>query len=163
MQVVSEPAMAGKNCDNIDKLVGANIRVLRLMQKMSQAALAQRIGVTFQQLQKYERGINRIGAGRLLRIANVFRISVNRLFAGADDQAHDPVAPSPAALLTDPAAVRLVEAFCRMKNNKLRRSLVTLTEVMATHGAVTKAGPPAQPRDRRRPITMASDHIDPTS
>ncbi len=66
--------------DPIDVHVGNRIRMQRIAQKMSQKALGQKLGVTFQQIQKYEKGANRIGAGRLFRIARILSISISHFF-----------------------------------------------------------------------------------
>ena len=63
--------MAGRGPDAVDKLVGRNIRVLRLAKGLSQTELADALGITFQQVQKYEKGTNRVGSGRLLKISGV--------------------------------------------------------------------------------------------
>ena len=72
--------MPTKMPDPLDVMVGARIRVFRIHRKISQTDLADQIGVTFQQVQKYEKGTNRIGASRLSRIAAVLGISVGELF-----------------------------------------------------------------------------------
>ncbi len=72
--------MPTKMPDPLDALVGARIRVFRIHRRISQTDLANQIGVTFQQVQKYEKGTNRIGASRLSRIAGVLGISVGELF-----------------------------------------------------------------------------------
>ena len=64
----------------IDRLVGQNIRAFRTMRKMTQGALGERIGVTFQQIQKYERGVNRIGASRLFDLARVLDVPIGFFF-----------------------------------------------------------------------------------
>jgi transcriptional regulator with XRE-family HTH domain len=61
--------MSAKSPDDIDVQVGQRIRILRLEAKVSQTELAEQLGVTFQQVQKYEKGVNRVGAGRLTKIA----------------------------------------------------------------------------------------------
>jgi transcriptional regulator with XRE-family HTH domain len=72
--------MATTRSGPLDVLVGARIRMCRLDRGMSQTVLAARIGVTFQQLQKFERGTNRVGAGRLSLIAAALDVSVGELF-----------------------------------------------------------------------------------
>jgi transcriptional regulator with XRE-family HTH domain len=106
---------------------------------MSQAQLASRLGVTFQQLQKYEVGTNRIGTGRLMKIASVLGIPIATLFDGADT---DP-SRSLLALVADARAFRLAHAFAAIDNSTLRLSLVYLVEKIA--GAV----PQPQRRTRR--------------
>ena len=72
---------------SIDALVGQRLRELRLLRKMSQAALAQALGVTFQQVQAYERGSSRIGASRLYDIAEILDVDIGCFFAGTDEPA----------------------------------------------------------------------------
>src|ERR1700752_1246864 len=73
-----------KKPTSIDVAVGRNVRIWRMARGMSQAHLASRLGVTFQQLQKYEVGANRIGTGRLVKVAAVLSIPIATLFEGAD-------------------------------------------------------------------------------
>jgi len=80
--------MATRKCGPLDAMVGARISMLRVNRGMSQTMLAERIGVTFQQMQKYERGANRVGASRLSRVASVLGVSVGALFESS--QAESP-------------------------------------------------------------------------
>src|ERR1051325_562705 len=87
--------MPGRRADANDAIVGRNIRVHRLARKLSQLALATAIGISFQQLQKYEKGANRVGAGRLVRIANALGVPVMALLAGVPGVGRKtPVEPS---------------------------------------------------------------------
>lgn len=108
-----------------DGQVGASIRAHRLMAKMSQEALAQRLGVTFQQVQKYEKGTNRVGAGRLPLIAEIFNVPVGSLFTGSAVGAGGAV---PADLVADNASVRLLTAFAAITDTSIRRNLSELAE-----------------------------------
>jgi transcriptional regulator with XRE-family HTH domain len=72
--------MATKMPDPLDVMVGAKIRIFRIHRGVSQTDLAEQIGVTFQQVQKYEKGLNRVGVSRLLHIASVLRVSMGDLF-----------------------------------------------------------------------------------
>lgn len=72
--------MVTRKCGPLDAMVGARIRMFRINRGMSEAVFADRIGVTFQQAQKYELGIHRAGASRLSRIATVLGVSVGELF-----------------------------------------------------------------------------------
>ena len=76
--------MGSKQPDLIDVEVGQRTRIQRLAAGLSQSELAERIGVTFQQVQKYEKGMNRVGAGRLTRIARVLNVPVGSFFDGRD-------------------------------------------------------------------------------
>ena len=120
--------MPGRQRDAIDQLIGRNIRLLRLARGMSQTDLAKHLNLTFQQVQKYENGTNRVSSGRLCKIATVLRTPITAFFDGADLPACDPAAQSPAAL---PHALRLVQAFCALENTDMRRSLADLVEILA--------------------------------
>jgi transcriptional regulator with XRE-family HTH domain len=117
-----------RRADHIDQLVGRNIRVLRLKEGISQTALANALGVTFQQVQKYENGTNRVGSGRLLKISDLFKVTVAALFEGAEDCQADNAAKLPSALLTEPYALRVVRASCAISDEGLRRRLAELVE-----------------------------------
>lgn len=117
--------------DPIDVLVGNNIRILRLEKGLSQADLANRLGITFQQVQKYEKGINRVGSSRLARLSQVLGVSVSRFFQGSESGV--PVGMSPEALtnlLAKPYAIRMLKALANVSNNATRLSLVQLVESM---------------------------------
>jgi transcriptional regulator with XRE-family HTH domain len=128
-----------KKPSSIDVAVGRNVRIWRMARGLSQAQLASRLGVTFQQLQKYEVGTNRIGTGRLMRIASVLGIPIATLFEGADT---DP-SRSLLALVADARAFRLAHAFATIDDSTLRLSLVYMVEKIA-------AAVPPSPRRRRR-------------
>ena len=74
--------MSVKRPDPVDVEVGHRIRIERLSRGLSQTALANQLGVTFQQVQKYEKGVNRVGAGRLTKIAEVLGVPVSTFFSG---------------------------------------------------------------------------------
>jgi transcriptional regulator with XRE-family HTH domain len=128
-----------KKPSSIDVAVGRNVRIWRMARGMSQAQLAGRLDVTFQQLQKYEVGANRIGTGRLVKVAAVLGIPIATLFHGTDT---DP-SRSLLALVSDARAFRLAEAFAAIHNSTLRLSLVYLVEKIA-------AAVPQPPRRRRK-------------
>lgn len=75
---------------NIDMQVGARLRNLRLLQGLSQDKLAQMLGVSFQQVQKYEKGINRLSASRLVQLVSIFNVPVQAFF-GAEEERQMPV------------------------------------------------------------------------
>jgi transcriptional regulator with XRE-family HTH domain len=123
----------GKKPDPVDMLVGRNIKLHRLARSMSQEELAHNLGLTFQQLQKYERGINRVGGGRLFRIATILNVDIAAFFEGAERPERTvPVdAFSPLSLIADPQPFRLVLAFSRINDPEMRRTLVSLVERIA--------------------------------
>ena len=110
--------MAPRKSGPLDAMVGARIRVLRVNRGMSQTMLAERIGVTFQQVQKYERGANRVGASRLSQIASVLGVSVGELFESS--RAGFPGLNSPVRLLAEPGALRVLEAYARTTSPRVR-------------------------------------------
>ena len=107
----------------------------RMMLHMSQEKLADAIGLTFQQVQKYEKGTNRMGSSRLQQVANVLQVPVTFFFEDAPGQPRvDGKAPSPAYVsdfLATSDGLALTRAFTRIKSAKLRRSIVTLVEEIA--------------------------------
>jgi transcriptional regulator with XRE-family HTH domain len=105
------------------------------MAKMSQEALADRLGVTFQQVQKYEKGTNRVGAGRLPLIAEIFNVPVGSLFTGSAVGAGGAV---PTNLVADTASVRLLTAFAEITDTSIRRNLSELVERIAKSPAKKK-------------------------
>ena len=85
------PFMLQKRAQKIDKVIGRNIRIHRLSRKMSQTELGDQLGVSFQQVQKYENGTNRVGSGRLYQIAAILGLHVSNFFKGGEtaDKAGD--------------------------------------------------------------------------
>lgn len=133
--------MAKKAPNPIDKHVGSRVRMRRMMLNMSQEKLGDALALTFQQVQKYEKGTNRIGASRLQQIAHILQVPVSFFFEGAP---HMPgqaggmnEAPSPAYVsdfLATSDGLSLTKAFMRIKNSKLRRRIVDLVEQIAGDG-----------------------------
>jgi len=124
--------MSVKRPDPVDVEVGHRIRLERLARGLSQTALANQLGVTFQQVQKYEKGVNRVGAGRLTKIAEVLGVQVGTFFTGKEIlDAEQPTAAdnaSPLKLLTVSGAFRLLRAYAEIEDSALRRSIVDLVE-----------------------------------
>jgi len=126
-----------KRSNDIDELVGCNVRLFRLNRGMTQAELAEALRVTSQQIQKYEKGKNRISAGRLFAIAGLFGVPVSAFFDGVEHSAGDGEGQLPVALLSEPYALHLVQAFCGLENVALRRSMFEFVEVMANAKATS--------------------------
>ena len=132
--------VAKKAPNPIDKHVGARVRMRRMMLSMSQEKLGDALGLTFQQVQKYEKGTNRIGASRLQQISNILQVPVSFFFDGAP---HVPgtgrfegmgEAPSPAYVsdfLATSDGLALTKSFMRIHDSKLRRRIVDLVEQIA--------------------------------
>ena len=108
--------------DPIDVAVGARIRLLRKMRGQSQQALADAAGVTFQQIQKYERGANRVSASMLARIAAALQSPVAELFGEASSSAS--AIDEVAALLSQPGALELLRAYSELPRGAARSALV---------------------------------------
>jgi transcriptional regulator with XRE-family HTH domain len=108
--------------DPVDIAVGARIRLLRKLKGLSQQALAEAAGVTFQQIQKYERGANRVSASMLARIAKTLNVPVSEMFGEASptSSAVDEVA----ALLAEPGALELLKAYADLPRGVSRSALV---------------------------------------
>jgi transcriptional regulator with XRE-family HTH domain len=127
--------MAKKIPNPIDTHVGSRVRMRRLILSMSQEKLGDAIGLTFQQVQKYEKGTNRMGSSRLVQIANVLKVPVTFFFEGTPGQSKlDGKAPSPAYVsnfLATSDGLALTKAFMQIKDAKLRRSIVKTVEVIA--------------------------------
>jgi transcriptional regulator with XRE-family HTH domain len=131
--------MAAGESNSDDLVVASNVRIRRIAKGLSQTQLGRRVGLTFQQIQKYESGANRISCGRLVRIAEALEVPVAALFEGVDGRAKSRAAPL-LHLLADPRSYRLAEAFAVVQDANLRRSIVRLVERVAA----------AVPRGRRR-------------
>jgi transcriptional regulator with XRE-family HTH domain len=123
-----------------DAQVGAAIRTHRLMARMSQDALAQKLGVTFQQIQKYEKGVNRIGAGRLPLIAKIFHVPIGDLFQDQASASENGGGAVPTKLVTDTATVRLLTAYASIENRAIRRDISGLVERIAGSPGRKKPG-----------------------
>jgi transcriptional regulator with XRE-family HTH domain len=120
---------SNKSANKVDKIVGRNIRVHRLVRGMTQEGLGEKLGVTFQQIQKYEKGTNRVGSGRLYQIAALLEVPVTAFFEGGDTHSTSRNA-SPFDLLADPVSLRMVQAFSEIPDQKTRRAVLALVESM---------------------------------
>src|SRR5215469_15304200 len=119
------PGKPAKRPSPVDVAVGRNVRIWRMAKGLSQAQLAHRLGVTFQQIQKYEVGANRIGTGRLFKAAAVLGVPIAALLQGADGADHTAGLLS---LVADSRSFRLAHAFAAIRNSALRLALVGLVE-----------------------------------
>jgi transcriptional regulator with XRE-family HTH domain len=129
--------MATRKSGPLDAMVGARISILRVSRGMSQATLAERIGVTFQQVQKYERGTTRVGASRLSQIASMLGVSVGELFESSG--AGSPGLNSPVQLLAEPGALRVLKAYARTTSPRVRLCIAKLVESIASRIPGAKA------------------------
>ena len=129
--------MPSKPPNPVDRHVGSRVRMRRIMLGMSQEKLGEGLGLTFQQIQKYEKGTNRIGASRIQHIADILQIPVSFLFEGAPGSAATVEvlgeAPSPAYVadfLATSEGLALIRAFTRIPDVKLRRAIVDMVELI---------------------------------
>ena len=126
-----------RRADLRDAEVGRRVRSRRLECRLSQTELADRIGVTFQQVQKYEKGVNRIGAGRLQRISEALEVPISFFFGtgsgGGSVSAKETAgnAESVFGFLQTSGSVRIVKAFHKIKSRKARQLLVEMAEELA--------------------------------
>jgi transcriptional regulator with XRE-family HTH domain len=129
--------MATTKSGPLDAMVGARIRMLRVNRGISETILAERIGVTFQQMHKYERGANRVGARRLAQIASVLDVSVGEFFESS--RTGSPGLNSPVHLPAEPGAWRVFKAYGRAPTPHVRYCIAKLVEIFADRTSGTKA------------------------
>lgn len=136
--------MIRKSFHPIDAHVGKRVRIRRKILSMSQTKLGDAIGLTFQQIQKYERGANRIGASRLFELSEVLDVPVSYFF---DDLPADIVPRSsglgeansmPSDPLREPISLDLVRAYSKIKNAGTRKSLFNLAKALAKEGSAAR-------------------------
>lgn len=126
----------------IDRHVGSRVRMRRMLAGISQEKLGEALGLTFQQVQKYEKGSNRISASRLQQIAKMLDVPVAFFFDGA------PSGDGPTGGFSDAAAttyisdflatsegVQLTKAFTRIKDSRIRRRIIDLVEALSSESA----------------------------
>jgi transcriptional regulator with XRE-family HTH domain len=137
--------MSTKAPNPVDKYVGSRVRMRRIMLGMSQEKLGEALGLTFQQVQKYEKGTNRVGASRIQQISEILHIPVSFLFEGgpsgtvnAEGLAESPSPSYISDFLATSEGLTLTRAFTRISDAKLRRSIVELVEQIAAHETADK-------------------------
>ena len=131
--------MRSKGPNPVDVLVGSRIRLLRKRRKMSQAELGKALGVTFQQIQKYENGKNRVGASRLQNISNILNVPVAFFFEDAPGENANTQSGMAEAhssnyvvdFLSSSEGLQLNRAFVKISDAKVRRKLVDLVKALA--------------------------------
>lgn len=132
--------MQSKKPDPVDVHVGGRVRLRRMLLGMSQEELGNRLGLTFQQIQKYERGANRIGASRLYKISRILEVPVSFLFDDMDNDEgpsdpgvrilHDGAqAPAPAAMNTE--ATELIRIYYGLSDPRVRKQIFELIKAVA--------------------------------
>jgi transcriptional regulator with XRE-family HTH domain len=127
----------------IDKKLGQRVRTRRLEIGMSQERLAELLGVTFQQVQKYEKGVNRIAASRLHDIAGSLDMPIARFFEGLGGRASG-VAESSTEYIDDalatPEGAQLMALFASIKSKKVRRQVLELVKALTEEASEGKRG-----------------------
>ena len=141
--------MPRRKSDPLDAMVGAKVRVFRINRGISQTALAEKLGVTFQQVQKYEKGANRIGASRLSQIATALDISIADLFEPSREKKAADI-DSPFKLLAEPGALRVLKAYVQTSDPAVRRAIVNLIEGIASREPSSRSAVARQNRGKRR-------------
>lgn len=130
-----------KKPNPIDIHVGSRIRLRRTMMSMSQEKLGEALGITFQQIQKYEKGTNRVGASRLQNISSVLNVPVSFFF---EDAPGDPGSSQTGMseenssnyvvdFLSSSEGLQLNRAFIKIEDPKIRRKLIDLTKALASN------------------------------
>ena len=134
--------MSRSSINPTDKYVGSRLRMRRLMLDMSQTNIADALGLTFQQVQKYERGSNRISASRLQHLSQILQVPVPFFFEGAPAASAGPAAQAPAEdpsyvanFLATSEGLDLVKAFVSIEDPELRRAIVRLVQALAMESA----------------------------
>ncbi|MGY8661748.1 helix-turn-helix transcriptional regulator [Bradyrhizobium sp. UFLA05-109] len=116
-----------------DREVGRRIRSRRLELHISQAELGEQLGISFQQIQKYEKGTNRVAAARLAQIAAFLKTTMAALIGGDlpwDKQQNSLVSD----FIASKDGVDLIEAWSRLESQQVRRSIISLTRSLAAEG-----------------------------
>jgi len=120
---------------DFDIEIGRRLRIQRMQRGIAQTDLADAIGITFQQVQKYENGTNRISAGKLLQIANILKVPVAIFFEGLEEGGHREAATQANALYEEtqafaatPEGQRLCRAFQKIGKAETRRLLLRMME-----------------------------------
>ena len=125
--------MASRRVGAVDIHVGRRVRAARLAHRISQEKLAEAVGVSFQQIQKYEKGVNRIGTGRLHAIAKLLQLPVTYFFEGVE-KTHSKVSRDSMSAITEALStsegVRIALALSRIHDAEMRRRVAKLLEAL---------------------------------
>jgi transcriptional regulator with XRE-family HTH domain len=127
-----------KSPNPTDMHVGNRVRDRRQSLGMSQTKLAEAVGLTFQQIQKYEKGANRVGGSRLQQFANILNVPISFFFEGGPNApsqrkagAIDPSITYLSEFISSKDGLALIKAFMQIKNTKLRRGITNMVEKIA--------------------------------
>ncbi len=116
----------------IDVIVGKRIRLRRLQLSLSQTDLGQKLGVAFQQVQKYEKGTNRVSCSRLYDISKILDVPVTYFFSASGDAGLEVVVTEQFDVPELKDGFRLMSAFRQIQNNAVRKNIIALVETVAT-------------------------------
>jgi transcriptional regulator with XRE-family HTH domain len=128
-----------KQASPIDVQVGTRVRLRRMLIGMSQEKLGEMLGLTFQQVQKYEKGVNRIGAGRLFQVAHILGVPIDYFYEGVSSTSDgapgfaEPGASSPPVMefLSSGEGLQLSLAFMKIKDPKVRKRVLDLVKSLS--------------------------------
>jgi transcriptional regulator with XRE-family HTH domain len=122
-----------KQANPIDAQVGNRVRLRRMLIGMSQEKLGEALGLTFQQVQKYEKGVNRIGAGRLFQVARILGVPITYFYEDVSNVGFTEGATSPPVIefLASADGLQLSLAFMRIKEPKVRKRVLDLVKSLA--------------------------------
>lgn len=137
-----------KQANPVDAQVGNRVRLRRMLIGMSQEKLGELLGLTFQQVQKYEKGVNRIGAGRLFHIAQILGVPIEYFYEGVVEQlpspakgfAEDAARPPVMEFLSSGEGLQLSLAFMRISDAKVRKRVLELVKSLADSGEDDQSG-----------------------
>ena len=125
---------AKKQANPIDIQVGNRVRIRRMLIGMSQERLGDLLGLTFQQVQKYEKGVNRIGAGRLFEVSRILNVPVDFFYEGVNDAAQSANETDGAPVMdfvSSGEGLQLSLAFMKIKDAKVRKRVLDLVKSLA--------------------------------
>jgi transcriptional regulator with XRE-family HTH domain len=125
-----------KQANPIDAQVGNRVRLRRMLIGMSQERLGELLGLTFQQVQKYEKGVNRIGAGRLFEVSRILGVTIDYFYEGVNSQllggfTEGGSSPPVMEFVSSGEGLQLSLAFMKIKDPKLRKRVLELVKQMA--------------------------------
>ena len=144
--IVTSERMAGKKPNPVDAHVGSRVRLRRMLLGMSQERLGESMGLTFQQVQKYEKGVNRIGASRLFQISRILDVPVQFFFEEAPHIGDGIPARGMAEadsetfileFLNSREGLELNRAFVKIADPKVRKSVVDLVRALSASGGTS--------------------------
>jgi len=146
-----------KSATPMDALVGSRLRTRRKQLRISQEKLGKEVGVSFQQVQKYENGTNRIGAGRLAEISKVLDVPVAYFFTGnSGTAATDGERADTRAILSEPGANELLQAYAQIGSLALRNAVVRLARDLAANYGEGGRAPVKRTQTRQAAASKAS-------